>query len=105
MALGDVIEVDERTLLVTGQELVVENGQPDVANSRFHLANRTLFLVDTGTTEAFRAALIGWTRPSASALPGSSEPTRGPERSCEPPGPQPGLRLLEHRRSSSPRRD
>ena len=58
MALGDVIEIDERTLLVTGQPLVVEKGQPDVANSLLHLAGRNLFLVDTGTTDAFRGALI-----------------------------------------------
>jgi hypothetical protein len=37
MALGNVIEIDERTLLVTGQQLVVEKRQPDVANSLLHL--------------------------------------------------------------------
>ena len=57
MALGDIIEIDRRTLMVTGQELVLAKGQPDVANSLLHLADRTLFLVDTGTTEAFRDAL------------------------------------------------
>jgi glyoxylase-like metal-dependent hydrolase (beta-lactamase superfamily II) len=57
MALGDIIEIDRRTLLVTGQELVLAKGQPDVANSLLHLADGTLFLVDTGTTEAFRDAL------------------------------------------------
>src|SRR5690348_15417162 len=58
MAFGDVIEVDEQTLLLTGQALLVDKGQPDVANALLHRANRTLFLIDTGTTEAFRDALI-----------------------------------------------
>ncbi|MFD8949649.1 MBL fold metallo-hydrolase [Streptomyces xanthophaeus] len=56
-ALGDVIEIDGRTVLVLGQELDVEHGQPDVANALVHRAGNTLVLVDTGVTAAFRAAL------------------------------------------------
>ncbi|AWZ17970.1 MBL fold metallo-hydrolase [Streptomyces sp. ICC1] len=55
--LGDLIEIDDRTVLVLGQELDVEHGQPDVANALVHRVGDTLVLVDTGVTEAFRAAL------------------------------------------------
>jgi glyoxylase-like metal-dependent hydrolase (beta-lactamase superfamily II) len=43
-SLGDVLEIDDRTVLVFGQELDVAHDQPDV---------------DTGVTTAFRAALKG----------------------------------------------
>ncbi|MER6320348.1 MBL fold metallo-hydrolase [Streptomyces sp. NPDC001581] len=56
-ALGDLIEIDERTVLVLGQELSVEHDQPDVANALVHRVGDTLVLVDTGVTAAFRAAL------------------------------------------------
>ncbi|MBT2482364.1 hypothetical protein [Streptomyces sp. ISL-94] len=35
-ALGDLIESDDRTVLVLGQELDVEHDQPDVANTLVH---------------------------------------------------------------------
>ncbi|CAM5295519.1 hypothetical protein SAVIM338S_00371 [Streptomyces avidinii] len=56
-ALGDVIEIDDRTVLVLGQELDVEHDQPDVANALVHRAGETLVLVDTGVTTEFRGAL------------------------------------------------
>ncbi|MFE5767565.1 MBL fold metallo-hydrolase [Streptomyces sp. NPDC056485] len=56
-ALGESIGIDERTVLVLGQELDVGRGQPDVGNALVHRAGETLVLVDTGVTEAFRAAL------------------------------------------------
>ncbi|MFF1778721.1 MBL fold metallo-hydrolase [Streptomyces virginiae] len=56
-ALGDVIEIDERTLLVLGQELDTEHDRPDVANALVHRAGDTLVLVDTGVTTTFRTAL------------------------------------------------
>ncbi|MGW1771080.1 MBL fold metallo-hydrolase [Streptomyces sp. NPDC002104] len=56
-ALGDLIEIDDRTVLVLGQGLDLGRGQPDVANALVHRAGATLVLVDTGVTEAFRAAL------------------------------------------------
>ncbi|MEU9109249.1 MBL fold metallo-hydrolase [Streptomyces xanthophaeus] len=56
-ALGDLIEIDDRTVLVLGQELDVEHGQPDVANAFVHRVADTLVLVDTGVTAAFRVAL------------------------------------------------
>ncbi|MET9610158.1 MBL fold metallo-hydrolase [Streptomyces sp. NPDC006512] len=56
-ALGDLIEIDDRTVLVLGQELDVEHGQPDVANALVHRTGDTLVLVDTGVTAPFRAAL------------------------------------------------
>ncbi|MFI8279635.1 MBL fold metallo-hydrolase [Streptomyces sp. NPDC085929] len=56
-ALGDLIEIDDRTVLVLGQELDVEHDQPDVANALVHRAGDTVVLVDTGVTPAFRAAL------------------------------------------------
>jgi len=58
MALGDILEIDDRTLLVLGQPLVFDKGQPDVANALLHRVDDTLFLVDTGVTEAFRKALL-----------------------------------------------
>ncbi|GGM13803.1 MBL fold metallo-hydrolase [Nakamurella endophytica] len=57
MALGDTIGIDDRTVLVLGQELDVEGGQPDVANALLHRVDDTLFLVDTGVTERFRDAV------------------------------------------------
>ena len=57
MALGDVVEIDDRTVLVLGQELDVDAGRPDVANALLHRAGDTLFMVDTGVTRPFRAAL------------------------------------------------
>ncbi|MGP3690127.1 MBL fold metallo-hydrolase [Streptomyces sp. IBSNAI002] len=56
-ALGDLIEIDDRTVLVLGQGLDVEHGRPDVANALVHRAGDTLVLVDTGVTTAFRSAL------------------------------------------------
>jgi glyoxylase-like metal-dependent hydrolase (beta-lactamase superfamily II) len=56
-ALGDILPIDDRTVLVLGQELDVPNDQPDVANALLHRAGDTLFLVDTGVTEQFRRAL------------------------------------------------
>ncbi|MFI5760369.1 MBL fold metallo-hydrolase [Streptomyces sp. NPDC051563] len=56
-ALGDLIEIDDRTVLVLGQDLDLGRGQPDVANALVHRAGDTLVLVDTGVTEAFRTAL------------------------------------------------
>ncbi|MFK0218035.1 MBL fold metallo-hydrolase [Streptomyces vinaceus] len=55
--LGEVVGVDGRTLLVLGQELDVERGRPDVGNALVHRTGDTLVVVDTGVTEAFRAAL------------------------------------------------
>ncbi|MFF4100852.1 MBL fold metallo-hydrolase [Streptomyces sp. NPDC001903] len=56
-ALGELIGIDERTVLVLGQGLDVENGRPDVGNALVHRAGETLVVVDTGVTAAFRAAL------------------------------------------------
>ncbi|MFJ4864666.1 MULTISPECIES: MBL fold metallo-hydrolase [unclassified Streptomyces] len=56
-ALGDVIEIDERTVLVLGQELDVGHDQPDVANALVHRVGDLLVLVDTGVTTTFRTAL------------------------------------------------
>lgn len=68
-SLGDIVELDDRTVLVIGQELDIANDQPDVANALLHRAGDTLFLIDTGVTERFRQALraavdrVGpWTR-------------------------------------------
>jgi glyoxylase-like metal-dependent hydrolase (beta-lactamase superfamily II) len=57
MSLGDIIRIDDRTVLVIGQELDVDQGQPDVANTLLHRVGRSLFMIDTGVTERFRAAL------------------------------------------------
>ncbi|MFI1470542.1 MBL fold metallo-hydrolase [Streptomyces wuyuanensis] len=56
-ALGDLIEIDDRTVLVLGRELDIDRDQPDVANVLVHNTGDTLVLVDTGVTTAFRAAL------------------------------------------------
>ncbi|MEU6705643.1 MBL fold metallo-hydrolase [Streptomyces wuyuanensis] len=56
-ALGDLIEIDDRTVLVLGRELDIEHDQPDVANVLVHNTGDTLVLVDTGVTTAFRTAL------------------------------------------------
>jgi hypothetical protein len=71
-ALGDVLEIDDRTVLVFGQALDVAHDKPDAANALVHRAGQTLFLVDTGVTDAFRAAC--GRRSTASA--------RGPAWSC-----------------------
>lgn len=57
MSLGDTIRIDGRTVLVIGQELDVNRGQPDVANTLLHRVGDSLFMIDTGVTEHFRAAL------------------------------------------------
>ncbi|WP_327254998.1 MBL fold metallo-hydrolase [Streptomyces sp. NBC_01244] len=57
-ALGDLIEIDDRTLLVLGQGLDLAHGQPDVANALVHRVGDTLVVVDTGVTTAFRTALL-----------------------------------------------
>lgn len=69
MALGDILRIDDRTVLVLGQELDVQHRQPDVGNSMLHRSGDTLVLIDTGVTTEFRAALtraadmVGdWTR-------------------------------------------
>ncbi|MEU4132567.1 MBL fold metallo-hydrolase [Streptomyces wuyuanensis] len=56
-ALGDLIEIDSRTVLVLGRELDIAHDRPDVANALVHNTGDTLVLVDTGVTTAFRAAL------------------------------------------------
>ena len=56
-SLGDVLEIDDRTILVLGQVLDVAHDQPDVANALVHRAGEVLFLVDTGVTTAIRDAL------------------------------------------------
>ncbi|MEJ2885595.1 MBL fold metallo-hydrolase [Actinomycetospora aeridis] len=55
--LGSLVEIDDRTVLVLGQELDIAHEQPDVGNALVHRAGEHLVLVDTGVTEAFRAAL------------------------------------------------
>ncbi|MFD7609774.1 MBL fold metallo-hydrolase [Streptomyces sp. NPDC059828] len=70
-ALGDLIEIDDRTVLVLGQELELEHHRPDVANVLVHRAGDTLVMVDTGVTAAFRAALrvaVGRVGPWSRAL-------------------------------------
>lgn len=61
-ALGELIEIDDRTVLVLGQELDVAHDQPDAANALVHRVGDTLVIVDTGVTTPFRAALLGATR-------------------------------------------
>ncbi|MFD5426446.1 MBL fold metallo-hydrolase [Streptomyces sp. NPDC127084] len=56
-ALGDLIEIDDRTVLALGQELRIEHDQPDVANALLHRVGDTLVIVDTGVTTAFRTVL------------------------------------------------
>ncbi|MFG2340931.1 MBL fold metallo-hydrolase [Streptomyces yangpuensis] len=56
-ALGELMELDDRTVLVLGQELDLAHDRPDVANALAHRAGDTLVLVDTGVGRAFRAAL------------------------------------------------
>ncbi len=55
--LGEHLRIDDRTILVLGQVLDVAHDQPDVANAVVHRVGDTLVLVDTGVTDAFRAAL------------------------------------------------
>ena len=57
MALGDIVEIDGRTVLVLGQELDIDKGRPDAGNALLHRVEDTLFLVDTGVTKEFRDAL------------------------------------------------
>jgi glyoxylase-like metal-dependent hydrolase (beta-lactamase superfamily II) len=54
-----VHRIDERTLLVQGQELNIDAKQPDLANAVLHRTGDTVVIVDTGVTEAFRKALRG----------------------------------------------
>lgn len=56
-SLGQIQRIDDRTVLVLGQELNVEAKQPDVANALVHRAGDTVIVVDTGVTGPFRAAL------------------------------------------------
>ncbi|OLZ63745.1 hypothetical protein AVW11_20165 [Streptomyces amritsarensis] len=56
-ALGDLVEIDDRTLLVLGRELDLAPDQPDIGNALVHRAGDTLVLVDTGVTTPFRTAL------------------------------------------------
>ena len=42
---------------MTGQQLDVEGGSPDVANCLLHLSGETLVIVDTGATVAFPDAI------------------------------------------------
>lgn len=56
-ALGEHLRIDDRTILVLGQELDVAHDQPDVANALVHRAGDVLVIVDTGVTAAFRTAL------------------------------------------------
>jgi glyoxylase-like metal-dependent hydrolase (beta-lactamase superfamily II) len=60
-ALGDVVEIDDSTVLVLGQPLDIEHDQPDVGIVVIHRAGHTLFVVDTGVTEEFRRAVRGAT--------------------------------------------
>jgi len=55
--LGKIERVDDRTVVILGQELNVEAKQPDVANSLVHRAGDTIVIVDTGVTEPFREVL------------------------------------------------
>jgi glyoxylase-like metal-dependent hydrolase (beta-lactamase superfamily II) len=57
MALGDLVAVDDRTLVVIGQPLDGAAGQPDVANAVVHRSGSTLVLIDTGATGVFRGAI------------------------------------------------
>jgi len=61
-ALGDLARIDDRTVLVLGQELNVARNQPDAANSLVHRVGDTLVIVDTGVTTQFRDALLAATR-------------------------------------------
>ena len=45
--LGDLVEIDDRTVLVIGQELDVAHEQPDVGHALVHRAGEYLVLVDT----------------------------------------------------------
>ncbi|HEX4252530.1 MAG TPA: MBL fold metallo-hydrolase [Pseudonocardia sp.] len=60
--LGELLEIDDRTVLVLGQELDFAADRPDVANALVHRVGDTLVVVDTGVTTAFRAALEAATR-------------------------------------------
>ena len=55
--LGQVVEVDDRTMLVLGQELDIAHDRPDVGNAVVHRTGDTLVIVDTGVTIPFREAV------------------------------------------------
>lgn len=57
MRFGEALAVGDDTIVVFGQELRVEAAQPDVANAVVHRAGRTLVVVDTGASPAFRGPL------------------------------------------------
>jgi glyoxylase-like metal-dependent hydrolase (beta-lactamase superfamily II) len=57
MTLGEQIEIDARTRLIVGQELVMAVGQPDVCNVIVHRAGDTLVIVDSGVTSTIRDAI------------------------------------------------
>jgi len=51
--------VSDDTVVVFGQDMRLEAGQPDVANAIVHRAGGTLVIIDTGATPAFRGPLLG----------------------------------------------
>jgi glyoxylase-like metal-dependent hydrolase (beta-lactamase superfamily II) len=55
--LGTQHRIDEQTILVLGQELVIAQEQPDVGNAVVHRCGDTVFLIDSGVTTPFRDAL------------------------------------------------
>ena len=57
-ALGTMVSIDSRTMLVVGQDLDITRAQPDVANALLHRVDRTLFMIDSGVTTRFRGALL-----------------------------------------------
>ena len=63
-SLGRIQRIDDRTVVILGQELNVEAKQPDVANALVHRTGDTIVIVDTGVTEPFREAVrtAYWTR-------------------------------------------
>ncbi|GAA3639101.1 hypothetical protein [Microlunatus ginsengisoli] len=80
-AVGDVVSIDDRTVLMLGQDLDVAANRPDIANVLLHRFNRTLFMIDTGATVGFRRALK-----SAVDLLGPWDHSRT-DRSVSTPGP------------------
>jgi glyoxylase-like metal-dependent hydrolase (beta-lactamase superfamily II) len=58
MKLGESLPIGDDTIVVSGQEMRLETAQPDVANAIVHRAGRTLVIVDTGATPAFRGPLL-----------------------------------------------
>lgn len=55
---GEAVPVGENTLLVIGRPLTLGQ-QADVANVLLHRAGNTLYMIDSGDTEAFREHLRG----------------------------------------------